>query len=142
MYTTVQSISDLQSIPTGNLPPGYTVHVMAGATTHTWSGTEWVMVSLIMGDGDAVPIRSVINFMGRTISVGDNPENKTTEVTVIDEVPAGGMTGQVLMKVSDGDYHITWGDPAVSGGATTRLDQVESRLLAAEKTIQKLKDVG
>ena len=142
MYTTVQSISDLHGIPTGNLPLGYTVHVMAGNTNHTWNGTEWVTVSLVMGDGEAVPIRPVINFMGRTISVGDNPDNNTTEVTVIDEVPAGGLTGQVLVKVSNTDYHITWGDPAVSGGATTRLDQVEARLLAAEKTIQKLKDVG
>jgi len=142
MQTTVQSISDLNSIPTGNTPIGFLVRVMAGNEVYTWTGTAWLPVSPIMGDGTPVPVRPILHFKGRTISVGDNPQQQSTEVTVIDEVPAGGLTGQVLVKVSDADYHITWGDPVASGGTGAGLAQLESRLAAAEAIIQKLKDVG
>ena len=49
---------------------------------------------------------SVLHFKGRTISVA--PGASAANVTVIDEVPAGGTTGQSLKKVSNADYNITW----------------------------------
>ena len=74
----------------------------------------------IEGDDDFMAEqRPVLKFMGRTISVGDGADPDTTEVSVIDEVPASGTTGQVLTKVSDADYDITWADPAGGGGGGT-----------------------
>jgi collagen type VII alpha len=61
--------------------------------------------------GSTAPLRKTLYFRGRTVSVGDDEPNDQTVIDVIDEVPAGGLSGQVLGKTADGDYAIGWVDP-------------------------------
>lgn len=42
-----------------------------------------------------------------------------TSITIIDDVPNGGATGQVLTKASNADYDLVWASAAAGGGSGT-----------------------
>ena len=71
------------------------------------------------------------SFPTQGITGGRNPSTEAAESVVSDKaptkeeaVPTGGSVGQVLTKLSGGDYDMTWITPSVSGGGSGSVTSV------------------
>ena len=91
----ILSLSDVQTTALGAFSGGWFLRITAGTDTRTWSAGK------VRVTPPRTPGRGSTTAMSGTIAI------ELTN-TVGRGVPAGGVTGQVLSKVSSGDYDTDW----------------------------------